>query len=253
MKQDTQPRHLTVRGACNVRDLGGYVTAQGTTIPYRRFLRSDCLHRLDEGEPQRLHFEGLRMVIDLRTASEVRDAPSRLEPQRGVEWVNLPLFDALSPKALAEVEVPEGAHPLLAMYLTAIETRGDAIRAILERMATRRDGTVLFNCTAGKDRTGIIAALLLGLAGVSYTEIIADYTLTSDLIPDLVAEFLTTARSNGGDVKAYATFLESPASAMAGVLAHIDENHGSIMGYLDHIGVSTDALSWLQIRMGITG
>lgn len=98
MKQDTQPRHLTVRGACNVRDLGGYVTAQGTMIPYRRFLRSDCLHRLDEGEPQRLHFEGLRMVIDLRTASEVRDAPSRLEPQRGVEWVTCPSLVRSPPK-----------------------------------------------------------------------------------------------------------------------------------------------------------
>ncbi len=157
------------------------------------------------------------------------------------------------PKALAEVEVPEGAHPLLAMYLTAVETRGEAIRYILERMATSRDGTILFNCTAGKDRTGIIAALLLGLAGVSHTEIIADYALSSDFIPDLVAEFLTSARANGGDVTAYATFLESPASAMAGMLAHVDENYGSIMGYLDHIGVSTDALSWLQIRMGITG
>jgi protein-tyrosine phosphatase len=90
MKTVTQPGHLPVRGACNVRDLGGYVTAQGTPIPYRRFLRGDCLHRLDESEPERLHFEGLRMVIDLRTASEVRDAPSRLEPQHGVEWVNLP-------------------------------------------------------------------------------------------------------------------------------------------------------------------
>jgi len=125
--------------------------------------------------------------------------------------------------------VPEAAHPLLAMYLTAIETRGDAIRIILERMATCRDGTVLFNFTAGKDRTGIIAALLLGLAGISYTEIIADYALTSDFIPDLVAEFLTTARANSGDVTAHATFLESPASAMAGILGHIDENYGSIM------------------------
>jgi protein-tyrosine phosphatase len=251
MTTHSPSRHLVIRGTHNVRDLGGYLTAQGRPVPWRRFLRGDCLHRLDEGEPERMHFEGLKMVVDLRTAREVRDAPSRLARQHGVEWVNLPLFDALSPGALAEIEVPEDGHPLLAMYLTAIETRGDAICTILSRIATVRDGTVLFNCTAGKDRTGIIAALLLGMAGVSHTDIIADYAVSQTLIPDLVAEFLTTARAHGGDVEAYATFLESPASAMAGLLDHIDTKYGSTMGYLDHINVPTHVLSHLLVRLGI--
>ncbi|MCX7568135.1 tyrosine-protein phosphatase [Sulfitobacter sp. F26169L] len=245
-------RQIVLRGAHNVRDLGGYLTAQGTPVPMRRFLRGDCLHRLDDGEPERLHFEGLRMVVDLRTAREVRDAPSRLARQRGVEWVNLPLFDALSPAALAEVEVPEG-HPLLAMYITAIETRGAAIRTILSRISTVRDGAVLFNCTAGKDRTGIIAALLLGLAGVSHTDIISDYALTEQFIPELVSEFLSRSRANGGDVEAYAALLESPASAMAGMMEHLDAQYGSVMGYLDHIEIPTDVLSRLQVRLGVTG
>jgi len=244
-------RQLTVRGAYNIRDLGGYTTATGAPVPWRRFLRADCLHRLDEGEPERLHFEGLRMVVDLRTAREVRDAPSRFARMRGVEWVNLPLFDALSPAALAEVEVPDG-HPLLAMYITAVETRGDAIMTILTRIAQVREGTVMFNCTAGKDRTGVIAALLLGLAGVSHTDIIADYTLTQSLIPELVAEFLSLSRSNGGDVEAYATLLESPASAMAGLLGHLDMQYGSVMGYFDHIGMPVGTLSRLQVRLGVT-
>lgn len=245
-------RQIILRGAHNVRDLGGYVTAQGGTVPWRRFLRGDCLHRLDEGEPERLHFEGLRMVVDLRTAREVQEAPSRLDRMRGVEWVNLPLFDALSPSALAEVDVPEG-HPLLAMYVTAIETRGEAIAGILDRIAKVREGAVLFNCTAGKDRTGIIAALLLGLAGVSHTDIIADYAMTETLIPELVAEFLSRSRARGGDVEAYATLLESPASAMAGLLGHLDTKYGSVMGYFDHIDISTETLSRLQVRMGVTG
>lgn len=244
-------RQIILRGAYNVRDLGGYITAQGSPVPMRRFLRGDCLHRLDEGEPERLHFEGLRMVVDLRTAREVHDAPSRLARQRGVEWVNLPLFDALSPDALAEVDVPDG-HPLLAMYITAVETRGEAIATILGRIATVREGAVLFNCTAGKDRTGVIAALLLGLAGVSHTDIVADYALTEDLIPELVAEFLSRSRANGGDVETYATLLESPASAMAGMMAHIDARYGSLMGYLDHINVPTNVLSRLQVRLGVT-
>jgi protein-tyrosine phosphatase len=137
------------------------------------------------------------------------------------------------------------------MYITAIETRGDAIAAILSRIATIREGAVLFNCTAGKDRTGVIAALLLGLAGVSHTDIIADYALTEDLIPELVAEFLSRSRANGGDVATYATLLESPASAMAGMMAHIDGRYGSVMGYFDHIEVPTDVLSRLQVRLSL--
>ncbi len=245
------PQQIILRGAYNVRDLGGYLTAQGSPIPMRHFLRADCLDRLGEGEPERLHFEGLRMVIDLRTPREVHDTPSRLSRQRGVEWVNLPLFDALSPSALAEVDVPDG-HPLLAMYVTAIEMRGDAIATILARISTVRDGAVLFNCTAGKDRTGIIAALLLGLAGVSRPDIVADYAVTEALIPELVAEFLHLSRANGGDVEAYATLLESPASAMAGMLEHIEMRYGSIMGYFDHIEIPNDVLSRLQTRLGLT-
>lgn len=235
-----------------MRDLGGYLNAAGRPVPWRHFLRADSLHELDAGEAERLQFEGLRMVIDLRTAREVRDAPSKLEPLRGVEWVNLPLFDALSPAALAEVDVPDG-HPLLGMYVTALETRGPAICTILDRMSQPDEGIVLFNCTAGKDRTGIIAALLLGLAGTTSEDIIADYALTEDHIPTLVAEFLARARANGGDVESYATLLESPAAAMAGMLAHIDGKYGSIMGYFDHIAVPNNVLAQLQNRLGLIG
>ncbi|WP_299567196.1 tyrosine-protein phosphatase [uncultured Sulfitobacter sp.] len=248
----TPARHLTVRGTYNLRDLGGYTTAQGTQIPWRRFLRADCLHRLEDGEASRLHFEGLRQVVDLRTPAEVMEAPSLFGTHPGVEFVNLPLFGALSPAALAEGEAPDG-HPLLAFYVTAIETRGTAIRDILSRISEVREGAVLFNCTAGKDRTGIIAALLLGIAGVTPREIVADYAMTEALIPDLVAQFLDASRARGGDVEAYARLLESPASTMAGFLSYIDATYGSVMGYMDHIDLPLDAAARLQSRLGLTG
>ncbi len=243
-------RHLTVRGTYNLRDLGGYATARGTPIPWRRFLRADSLHRLEPGEAERLRFEGLRMVIDLRTAREILDAPSVFDTHPGVRLVNQPLFDALSPAALAQGDAPEG-HPLLAFYVTALETRGTAICAILTSLAEEREGMVVFNCTAGKDRTGLIAALLLGIAGVSHKDIISDYAMTAALIPDLVAEFLSLSRARGGDVAAYATLLESPADTMAATLEHIVAKYGSIMGYIDHIEVPTEVLARLQSRLGI--
>jgi len=95
-------RHLPAQGAYNIRDLGGYKTASGGSIPWRRFLRSDSLHRLEQGEPQRLHAVGLQKVIDLRTPAEMTEKPSPFERYAEVQFLNLPLFDDLSPAALAK-------------------------------------------------------------------------------------------------------------------------------------------------------
>lgn len=229
-------RHIAIQGTHNIRDLGGYVTARGTMVPPRRFLRADCLHRLAPGGVDRLLDEGLRCVIDLRTVQEVATAPSFFAGLSGIAYCNLPLFDDLSPAALARADGLH-SHPLLPFYISALDTRGEAVCAILTRIARVDDGAVLFNCTAGKDRTGIIAALLLGLAGVSDEDIIQDYVLTEQMIPDLVAEFLSISRANGGDVESYATLLESPADTMSQMLAHIRSRYGGVEDYVMRIGL----------------
>lgn len=229
------PRHIAIEGTHNIRDLGGYVTARGTLIPSRRFLRADCLHRLAPGGTDQLVDEGLSCVVDLRTTHEIAKAPSHFERLTDVEYVNIPLFDDLSPAALANADATYD-HPLVPFYIAALDTRGAAVREILTHIARVEEGAVLFNCTAGKDRTGIIAALLLGLAGVSDEDIIGDYTLTEQMIPDLVAEFLSISRENGGDVENYATLLQSPADTMARMLSHIRTQHGTMQDYVDGIG-----------------
>lgn len=235
------PRHIAIEGTHNIRDLGGYATARGTTIPPRRFLRADCLHRLGVGGTDRLIDEGLCRVIDLRTKHEVTTAPSFFADLAEVEYINLPLFDDLSPAALASVDA-QHAHPLVPFYISALETRGSAVCDILTHISHVQKGAVLFNCTAGKDRTGIIAALLLGLAGVSDADIIDDYVLTEQMIPDLVAEFLSISRENGGDVERYATLLQSPADTMEKMLSHIRVKYGSVEGYVKGTGLARDDL-----------
>lgn len=241
-------RHLPVEGAFNIRDLGGYTSAAGRTIPWRRFLRSDSLHWIAPQEVIRLHDEGLRVVIDLRTAHEVAEAPNPFASFPDVRFLNMPLFDDLSPQALSQAEV-EGDHPLFTFYMTALMSRGPSICVILSEMARVETGAVLFNCTAGKDRTGIIAALLLGIAGIPRAQIIADYALTAELIPDLVAEFLALSRERGGDTEKYARLLESPAQTLAQTLDQIDQRYGSVPNYLADIGLSEGDLATLRARM----
>lgn len=242
------PRHIAIEGTYNIRDLGGYETSHGTRIPPRRFLRADCLHRLEPGGADHLVGEGLRCVIDLRTSTEVVQAPSHFRKLAGVDYVNLPLFDDLSPAALAAAGATH-LHPLVPFYITALDRRGDAVRDIMTRIARVPEGAVLFNCTAGKDRTGIIAALLLGLAGVSDTDIIADYVLTEQLIPDLVAEFLSISRAKGGDVARYATLLESPAETMEKMLSHISVQYGNVQNYVLQTGVERADMLRLEARL----
>lgn len=241
-------RHLPTQGAYNIRDLGGYATLSGHTTSWRRFLRSDSLHRLTDYDVTHLHQTGLRSVIDLRTRDELAAAPNPFAVFSGVHFCNLPLFDALSPDALSHADTTDD-HPLLAFYITAIETRGGAIRRIMSQIAAVPDGAVLFNCTAGKDRTGIVAALLLGLAGVEHEQIVSDYALTAKFIPDLIDEFLAKSRANGGDTKRYARLLESPAPTMAATLARIETTFGSVPAYLHQIGVPEDDIHTLRDRL----
>lgn len=241
-------RHLQVRGAYNIRDLGGYQSAQGKTIAWRRFLRADSLHRLAEGEADRLHAYGLRKVIDLRTPSELANAPNPFAGHPHVAFSNVPLFDDLSPEALSRTRQP-GDDPLVAFYMAAIDTRGPAICTVLREIAGVEQGAVLFNCTAGKDRTGIIAALLLGIADVPHAQIVEDYTLTAALIPDLVEEFLALSRARGGDTESYAKLLESPGPTMLSTLAQIEAKFGSVPEYLTQIGLPAEDLETLRARL----
>ena len=241
-------RHLTLSGAHNVRDLGGYRTASGLVLPWRRFLRADSLHRLAEGEDRRLLDEGVATVIDLRTPGETEAAPNPFAARDGVDYHNLPLFDDLAPAALGQAKTASD-DPLLDFYIAALHRRQAAIRAILTTMADARDGAILFNCTAGKDRTGIVAALLLSLADVSRDDIVADYAISAELISELVAEFLELSRQRGGDTVSYARMLRSPGPTMARALSSIDTEHGSLDDYLIAAGMDAAQIARLRNRL----
>lgn len=240
-------RHIKLEGTYNIRDLGGYATAQGTQTAWRRFLRADSPHGLNEAGQARLQAEGLSTVIDLRTEAEITETPNPFARRAGVLYAHRPLFTALAPDKLAESA--DGAHPLLGFYQSALDDRHEALNDIMTLIAGADEGAVMFHCTAGKDRTGLVAALLLGLAEVSADDIVADYALTEGLITGLVAGFLETARQRGGDVAAYARLLAAPAPTMRDTLGHLEARYGSVPRYLTHIGVAPGDIAALSDRL----
>ena len=246
MNQSRDMRRLVLEGAHNLRDLGGYRTRGGQLTPWRRFLRADSPHRLTPAGIERLEGEGLTTVVDLRTEAELTAMPNPFAARPGVTYLHQPVFEELAPLNLAMIDF-EGGDPLLDFYRSALDDRHEALREILIMIAGVPEGAVMFHCTVGKDRTGLVAALLLGLAEVSADDIVADYAMTGPLIGPLVAEFLAQARAEDRDT--HARLLSAPAATMQAALGHIETRYGSAAGYLHYIGVPRGDRSALLDRL----
>jgi len=235
-------RHLPIKGTYNVRDLGGYATAIGQT-QYRRLLRADALHRLDEDGVAALLETGVTTVIDLRHGDELRHQPNPFSNHGTVRYHNVSLLDGLAPSLMTDGDM------LLALYKLALVERQSAIAQILQIIADAPRGAVLFHCTAGKDRTGIVAALLLGVAGVADEVIVEDYSLTAAMIAPIMAEITASAVARGADPVGFQRLLASEPATMVATLAFIDTEFGSVPAYLDRIGLAPATVVRLRNRL----
>ncbi len=174
--------------ACfNFRDLGGYETTDGRRIGWGRLYRSDTLHRLTASDLRALTSLGLRTVVDLRTATELDDHGALCHDGRtSLDWHHVPLFDGvmrLQPRDPDQPVDPQiTLEPPLAPGETYLQMLGDGTgvgRAF--DLLTAEDGLPgVFHCTSGKDRTGMVAAMVLDLLGVDDDVIADDYVLTNE-------------------------------------------------------------------------
>jgi protein-tyrosine phosphatase len=244
----TYERDLPLSGAYNIRDLGGYPAGAAST-QWRRVLRADALHRLDGDGVAALLDAGVRTVIDLRHATELEVAPNPFNGHAAVRYINISLFDNLKPP-VAETDA-EGnlTDALLDLYKMALAERKVEIAQVLSTIADAPAGAVMFHCTAGKDRTGVIAALLLSASGVAEEAIIADYALTAERIAPLVPEFLEDAGRRGIDVEAFRRLLGSEPETMRGFLVHLVQEYGDVYSYLDQLGLDADLRARLAMRL----
>ncbi|WBU53765.1 tyrosine-protein phosphatase [Paracoccus sp. SCSIO 75233] len=238
-------RHIPLPGSYNIRDLGGYAGAKGPTV-WRRVLRGDSLHRLSPGSMDELRQLGLTTVIDLRHAQELDVQPNPFAAGvPGVVYHNISLFDGLDPThpAMAEAE-----DLLLALYCEALVERGAALAQVM-RVIANAPGGVLFHCTAGKDRTGIVAAFLLQLAEVPQAEVIADYSLTTQYSPPMFAAMLAELRARGEDFDLSSPLLKSEATTMEAFLDHLRQTYGDAETYLVRHGLTEAEIAALRMRM----
>lgn len=180
-------QRLPLTGADNVRDLGGYPVGLRQT-KWHAFLRAGKLENVTDEDCEFLHRYGVRMVIDLRSKTEVEAAPDRVCTENDIAYIHTELGseDLADPAKITMLEkkCKDGTFNAEDFYLPMLENT-QALRTVFRTIAQAPDDAcILIHCSAGKDRTGVISMLLLMLAGVSREDCVADYMRS---YPDLFA------------------------------------------------------------------
>lgn len=248
MSAHAPERLIRLENAFNVRDLGGYALAGGGETAWRAMLRGDGLHRLSENDVARLLDNGLRTVVDLRSGYELEREPNPFRAHPAVRYHNIALFDALSPVDIV-LATGDGVFDMAARYRDAVDHCSARIVAVLKVMAEADEGAILFHCSAGKDRTGLVAAILLVLAGVDDDQVLDDYALTAKLATPLIEQFRARALARGADPRFVEGFLSSEPATMRSTLDHVASVHGGVPAYLERAGADASTLASLRRRL----
>lgn len=227
-------RRIELPGVLNLRDVGGYPVAGGGSVRWRTLFRSDALSGLDAAGAAALAGLGIKTVVDLRTQAEVDMAPSPLAGR----VTHLPLIEDLQ-----ALPAPE----LAAVYRYVTDERGDAIAAAISELTSDDAFPALVHCTAGKDRTGMVVALILAVLGVPDEVIAADYALSAVYLePEQTPVIGQLSASTGLGDDLTRALLASPAELILRVLDWVRASAGSAEGYLRAHGMTDGALSSLR-------
>jgi len=237
-------RWLTLEGLDNVRDVGGLPLRDGGTTRSGVLLRSGSLRHCTPTDVAHLVDEfGLRLVLDLRTQREIeRDGPTALA-RAGVETVALS-FIPEEGRELPETE--DDVDPLVHIYLGYLRDRAENVVSAVRRLAAADAGPALVHCAAGKDRTGVLVALVLDAVGVEREAVVADYALSAERVEAL---FRRWTAASGEPMPDDLTPHLPRAQAMAAVLAHLDAEHGGAAGWLRAKGLDEETLAHLRERL----
>ena len=248
----------------NFRELGGLTTEFGRRVRAGVLYRSGALHKLSAAEQQRLLGLGVTRVLDLRSADEAAQEPDLLpdgiayarmgalqmlddpsdDPIDLLDWDAF-LVKALSGEAgLSKLEsFQHGVYPSMA-------SRPDAFRALVQMLLDRPGAPVLFHCTAGKDRTGLAAAILERLLGVPYPTILADYLESDRILAPLnrtTIELLRTKTSNERVIALVQYMLGVTREQLELAFAQLDVTFGGWDGFVrDGLGLTVDDVTALQ-------
>ena len=234
------PRHINFESVPNFRDLGGYRTQGGRTVAWRRLFRSAALHSMSRPDIARLKEDiRPRAVIDLRTPREPnKQREISLLDEMGARYHNVPFRPDSPDYVKQETNLFRDATDMGEVYLYRIREPEFGKRLVdsLELIADRNNHPLVFHCSVGKDRTGVLAAMLLAAAGVMDEDIIHDYTLSAPFIPEIRDRWMNDPAAPREVKELPDCQWEASAESMARFLALLRREYGSVAGYLEAQG-----------------
>ena len=246
-------RHIHFDSVPNFRDLGGYRTLDGRTVAWRRVFRSAALQKMSERDITRLKQDiRPRAVIDLRRPRNPEKNPEPLLLEEiGARYYPIP-FRPDGPAYLEdEAKVNPNATNMGAIYLYRISEKpfGKRLVDALEVIAEKDNHPLVFHCSAGKDRTGVLAAMVLAAMGIVDEDVVEDYALSAPLMKD-IRDRMTSDPETAQAVKDQPDFQwEASAESMAAFLAALRREYGSADGYLRANGAGSSLVDRLKAAL----
>ena len=238
-------RRIELDGCHNFRDLGGYPAAEGRRVRWRTVFRSDALHHLTPRGVAQLRDE-LRVgeVVDLRSTGELHADGRGLLAAAATRFHHLPLFDGdmlVDPVRAREFTLAD-------RYFMMAEYAREPIARVITTIARARAPAV-YHCAAGKDRTGVISAVLLALLGVKDAIIVADYAATQDNLDPIIDRLMESQGYREMLEVLPPDTLHAEPETMISLLERVRERYGSMLGYASAIGVGEEDLARLRERL----
>lgn len=243
-------RRLMLQGLYNARDLGGFPTKEGKTTKFGVFVRSEAPVGLPEVDKMCLESYGVTASMDFRSTGETVARPSDL--QAIMPYYHCPLFhEAAIPGGTPKPKPPENLD-WGQQYISMAEESREWAKKVLA-IAANNQGALLYHCTTGKDRTGLMTCYLLAIAGVDKPDIVADYCVSQVFLEPVYEKMRSGAMNlgappQGGTPKLNESFFRTPPEAMLALVNYLTEAYGGVVEYLRKIGIPEETMDAIRYK-----
>ena len=252
MQLSREERLLHIGKMTNVRDLGGYETQEGYYTKSHKYVRSTCPSGISDDLKEQFYQYGIRTVIDLRSDYELVHQPHSLKGYKDIDYYHIPdTIQNNDPEIRIKTYYKNiwylifpyfSSHSKenIILHIFMIEANKKQFKKVFNIFLNHPYDCTLFNCSAGKDRTGVIACMLLDLAGCHEYDIVKDYSESYENNMAMIKQLEEMMPSE--DEK----FLGSDPRVMMKFIAYLRENYGSTKGYLLNIGFSDEEIEEIK-------